>query len=331
MKKTVISLLTALALSSSAIAALAADKTNSEPDVFVDGSMIMFDDQNAKIINDVTLVPARGVFECMGHSVDWDDATRTVTVKSSTGVRTVTIKIDSDIMEIATFKTIFEQEKTEYKLEVPAQIINDRTMIPLRAVSEAFDCDVEWDQENYRIDITTGDDILLEGANPTPKPSENEMLTMSLSTDTTTIKAGDEITVYLDAKNMPSDMYLSGISAVFKYDKSKFEFVSGTMLSDSGEPLEATVYAENPDYAAGAKIIYVIITGENARTTDGHFYKATFKSLTGESGTIELSNNFEPIRGFESYLMLSKVDNDENSTYKGKNIIVDKTPIKIGE
>ncbi len=328
MNKQILGLLTAVSLTAApATGAFAADKANAEPDVYVNESLIMFEDQNAKIIDDVTLVPARGVFECLGYDVEWDNDDRTVTVTSDTGVRSIVLTIDSDIMEIYTFKTIMQVDHTQYTLEVPAQIINDRTMIPLRAISESFDCTVEWDEENYRVDITAGEPILLEGAQPAPEPAESEMLKMSLSTDAETVSAGEEFDVYVNVANSPTNNFLSGIVTSFGYDKSKFEFVSGTLLNNDDEPLESTVMAENPDYPTGAKALYVTIYGETARTTDGRVMKATFRSLTGESGEIALTNNYDTLRGFESYLMFN--DSEYDIIYEGKDLIVDKTPVVI--
>lgn len=339
MKKQFISLLTALSMTAAiGTSVSAADKANAEPDVYVNGSRIMFDDQNAKIVDGVTLVPARGVFECMGHKVSWDEDTRTVTVEGSTGVRVITLVIDSNIMTINTFKTIFEKNTEEYTLEVPAQIMNDRTMIPLRAVSEAFNCEVEWDQENYRIDITPGAPILLEDAQPTPAPAEDEILKMSLSTDATDIKAGDEFTVYIEATNVPENSFLSGISFVMSYDKDKFEYISGTLLDDNGEEIPPATSAENTEYYCGTKGIFITIDQDAASKEDGKIFKCTFKALTDEGGTIAFNNDYDLVRGFESYLMYTNIIdvNDPDADYIDKiydadEIIVDKTPLKIGE
>lgn len=39
------------------------------------------------------------------------------------------------------------------ELDVEAQIVNDRTLILHRAVSEAFDCTVEWDKDSKTLTI----------------------------------------------------------------------------------------------------------------------------------------------------------------------------------
>ncbi|MGN0183303.1 MAG: stalk domain-containing protein [Candidatus Ornithomonoglobus sp.] len=330
--KKILCLLAALSISTAyGFNAIAADKEKGEPDVIVDSSKILFDDQNAKIVDDVTLVPARGVFEAMGCKVDWNGEDRTVTVTSSTGVRYVVITIDSDVMKISTFKTLMKREDKDYTLEVPAQIINDRTMIPLRAVSEAFDCDVKWDDDSYAVSITTGDPILLEGFTYTA-PVEDDMVKMSLSTDHEgLLTEGEEFTVYVNVENMPAKSCLSGIAAAFEYDKTRFEYVegSGTLLNNNGEEIPASAAGENIELSIGARILFVNIDETTANTVGKYVFKATFKSVSGERGTIVLNNDYVPMFGYGSYLMFT--DDKADTVYNGKNIIIDSTPLVIGE
>lgn len=110
--------------------------------VFVNGSRVFFPDQQPFLKDSRTLVPARGVFEAFGASVSWDDATETVTV--SRGDTLVTLTIGQS------FITVNGVKKAQ---DVPAQLINDRTMIPVRAVAEAFGCNVGWDDATYTVTI----------------------------------------------------------------------------------------------------------------------------------------------------------------------------------
>lgn len=96
------------------------------------------------IVEGRTLVPLRSVFEALGATVDWDNDARSVT--SVKGDVTITLAVDSKDMTVnGTVKT----------LDVPAQIMNDRTMVPVRAVAEAFGADVNWDNETRTVVITT--------------------------------------------------------------------------------------------------------------------------------------------------------------------------------
>lgn len=340
MKKIVSVVVAAMAASSCVFSASAADKTKGEPDVYVDGSKIVFADQRAQIVDDRTLVPARGVFEAMGYKVEWHEDTRTVKVTGSTGVRYVVITIDSDVMKIYTYKNIMNIDEREYKLDVPAQIMNDRTMIPLRAVSEAFDCVVDWDGDSYRVDITSGAPIYTEdvksAATATPKPAtsgggsgtkaddeaeategeSDKRPTMSLSTDKIgNVTAGEEFTVYIDVDNfLPEAKYLSGVIASFEYDKEKFEYIegSGALLNDDDGLNENAETFENTEYDIGTRVVFVTTEQDGARTKPGHAFKATFKSLTGESGDISLNNDFLPVTGHNSYIMFYTAKNASN-------------------
>lgn len=125
------------------------------PTVVIDGSQVIFADQKPIIKDGRTLVPARGVFEAMGARVKWLAEERRVQIDSRDNITRVYLTIDSDNMELYKFKSIFAADKTDVKLDVAAQIINDRTMIPLRAVSEAFNCKVDWDDATITVIITT--------------------------------------------------------------------------------------------------------------------------------------------------------------------------------
>ena len=114
--------------------------------VRIDGQLITFSDQQPVIVEDRTLVPVRGVFEHMGYHVDWEPATRTVSLTNDRYA--VIITLDSD-----TFTT----NGVSYALEVPAQIINERTMLPFRAILESVGCEVDWDGGQRTVLVTTPD------------------------------------------------------------------------------------------------------------------------------------------------------------------------------
>lgn len=54
----------------------------------------------------------------------------------------------------------FEDEKNfsitadKGNLDVPAQVVNDRTLVPVRAISESFGCQVGWEEETQTVTIT---------------------------------------------------------------------------------------------------------------------------------------------------------------------------------
>lgn len=114
------------------------------PTVVLDGKQLNFSDAQPIIEDGRTLVPLRAIFEAMGAKVEWNQDTQTTTaIKGNT---TVVLKIGS------TTPTINGNIST---LDVPAKIINGRTLVPLRFVGEAFGGTVNWDPATQVITIST--------------------------------------------------------------------------------------------------------------------------------------------------------------------------------
>lgn len=90
-----------------------------------------------------TLVPMRAFFEALGAGVTWDANTKT-----AIGIRgNVEVRIPIDSKEPNVNGAVF-------RIDVPAQIINGRTFIPLRFVGEALGDAVRWEGATKSIFIT---------------------------------------------------------------------------------------------------------------------------------------------------------------------------------
>jgi hypothetical protein len=111
--------------------------------VHIDGKLQSYE-QPPIIVNGSTVVPLRGIFEAMGATITWDPTTKTVV--ATKGEKTIKLTIDRDVAEI-NGQTI--------KLDQPATIINQSTMVPARFVSEALGGKVEWVSKTRTVLITT--------------------------------------------------------------------------------------------------------------------------------------------------------------------------------
>lgn len=87
-----------------------------------------------------TLVPLRVIFEAMGADVSWEDSTKTVYAKR--GDIEITMPVG---------KSSFTKNGAEIPLDVPSKIENGRTLIPLRAVADAFGNSVDWEGETRTV------------------------------------------------------------------------------------------------------------------------------------------------------------------------------------
>ncbi len=139
MKKAISSLLASVMLAGSAMSISAADDIK----VILDGSELMFD-VPPQIVEGRTLVPLRIIFEALGAEVDWNGETRTVTAT----------KADTTVKMTVDDATVYVNE-TAVTLDVPPQIIDDRTLVPARAVAESFDADVAWNGEERIVTISS--------------------------------------------------------------------------------------------------------------------------------------------------------------------------------
>ncbi len=89
-----------------------------------------------------TLVPVRAISETFGALVQWTQETNTITITKDD----ITI-----VMQIDNKKATVNGNVVE--LEVAPTIIKDRTLVPIRFISEAFKLSVEWDEDSQTIVI----------------------------------------------------------------------------------------------------------------------------------------------------------------------------------
>ena len=113
--------------------------------VVLDGQTLQFPTQDPVIKNDSTLVPMRTIFEALNAEVEWVDENGVLQIIAKTADKTITMTINS--------KEFYVNGEKQPELNEPAQLMNDKTMVPLRAVSESLDCTVEWDQETKTVII----------------------------------------------------------------------------------------------------------------------------------------------------------------------------------
>ncbi|MCL2837627.1 MAG: stalk domain-containing protein [Oscillospiraceae bacterium] len=141
LKKVILSMLILVMVVS--VTAIAADY----PRIRVDGEFVVipYYDQQPVIVDGRTLVPLRAVMEALGFRVEWEQAPLNRATLTKPGFN-VTVTIGRDTMFV---------NGSNIPLDVPAQIMNDRTMVPLRAISEATGMRVEWDSKNRIADIWT--------------------------------------------------------------------------------------------------------------------------------------------------------------------------------
>ena len=161
--------------------------------VVINNKPVEFGDVAPQIIESRTMVPLRAIFEALDASVDWDDATKTV--KSTKGDTTISLTIGEN-------KLTKNGEAKE--LDVPAQIVESRTLVPVRAISEAFDCKVEWEDTTKTVKITYEEKAASEkvdGAIITLANAEAE------TADVEVYASGADMTIVEDERDASNHVY----------------------------------------------------------------------------------------------------------------------------
>ena len=97
-------------------------------------------DVDAVIIEGRTLAPARAIAEALGGSVGWDGDLRQVTINH--GNTHILLTIDSPTAYV---------NSAAVALDVPPQIVNGLTKIPVRFVGEGLGVDVQWHFDGFVI------------------------------------------------------------------------------------------------------------------------------------------------------------------------------------
>ena len=110
----------------------------------IDGQAVNFQDQGPTIVDGRTLVPVRGVFESLGFEVEWDGDTRTA----------ILIRHDFQL-SITIGSHYFTTNDVVHMLDVPAQIIGGRTMLPIRFPLESVGYELDWDESTRTVVVTT--------------------------------------------------------------------------------------------------------------------------------------------------------------------------------
>lgn len=110
--------------------------------VAINGAVQSFE-QPPVIVNGSTLVPLRAIFEKLGATVVWDQATRTVS--GAKDKKRIVLTIDKKDATVGGSKVTLEQ---------PAVIMNGSTMVPARFVSESLGASVAWDGTTRTVSIT---------------------------------------------------------------------------------------------------------------------------------------------------------------------------------
>lgn len=145
-------------------------ETSKNPDVFINGNKVNFDDVSATILNGRTMIPVRKVSKVLANAkVDYKKGN----IKIHHGWNLISMNVGN--------KKVLKNGKS-LMMDVEPRILKNRTMVPLRFISEAFDAKVSWNGQTNVVSINNETTIpvlmyhhfsnTISDGNTTIKPSE---------------------------------------------------------------------------------------------------------------------------------------------------------------
>lgn len=147
-----------------------------EVKIEIDGKAMVPKDMPAVIIDGRTMLPMRQIAQELGCEVNWNEAAKQIYVMRGSDI--IVFTVDS--------KTGYENGK-KFTMDVPATIVNDRTMLPVRALADALHLNIKWDDPNRIVSIQSGDTVVKDE----PKAPESGQTTAGILTGIQTPSAKD--------------------------------------------------------------------------------------------------------------------------------------------
>lgn len=272
--------------------ALVVVKRDSYPRIELNGTEIMFPDAKPFIDDGKrTLVPVRFLVNELGATIDWDANTRTVTVTRGNNEIKLTAGLNRALVNGVT-----------RMLDTKAQIIDNRTFVPLRFITETFGAQVGFDAGRKMVlinaEVQTTDEHYQKGLDLIKAGNEEQALiefekAVNLGTSNSDVwkHIGN---IYMNKKNY--------LQAVHAYQQSKQEQILLSLGWAAYSSQQFDLAIESFDKATqfeemrGAAYYGLGVTYMHYQVKDNDLAKEAFRKV------LELSTNKEQVKNAQNYL-----------------------------
>lgn len=163
-----------------------------EVKIEIDGKEMVTKDMPAVIIDGRTMLPMRQIAQELGCEVNWNEAAKQIYVMRGSDIIVFTVNS----------KAGYENGK-EFTMDVPATIVNDRTMLPVRALADALHLNIKWDDPNRTVSIQSGDTVVKDE----PTTPESGQTTAGTLTSIQTPSAKDADQTFIIQADGPMERY----------------------------------------------------------------------------------------------------------------------------
>lgn len=215
----------------------------------IDGDTMVPKDMPAVSIDGRTMLPMRQIAQELGCEVVWNESAKQVYMVNDE--YTLVFEIDKT--------TGYKNGKT-FTMDVPPMIVNDRTMLPVRALATALGLDITWEDASRTVQIRTEAE-----EQPSATPSVTQSITLNQVKVPTGESAGQVFTIRANGKITDYEELL--------LDDSKI--VLDFYGAKSGLPSKIT--------ATNSAIVSAVRTAQHT-TDDGAVYTRVVFDLNGKKG-----------------------------------------------
>ncbi len=143
--------------------------------VTLNGLPIVYDDAKPQIMNQRAMVPFRKTAETLGATIDWDKKTETATLRK--GDRVVVHTMRTNIITVNGKASTFD---------TPSAVLNNRTMMPVRMLSEALGNVVTWDNATRTVNIVADNPTVINIVPEKTTVNSGEKINIAVTTSSTT-------------------------------------------------------------------------------------------------------------------------------------------------
>ena len=216
-------------------------------------------DVNPVIENSRTLVPFRKIFEALDCAVSYTKENGAQVVTANRGNKWITLEIGKN--EI----TVDGETK---KLDVAPKIVNGRTLVPLRAISEGLDCTVDWSADTKTVDIQK-------------KQGQYAVSSAHISKNITDDKGNILITIafeYPVIENKDNNAFITAVNEQYKKDaeaaiseaEAEFKDSAAAVLASEGKNYHPMVFTRSFEVSLNQDNLLSITQLDYANTYGAH-------------------------------------------------------------
>ncbi len=114
---------------------------------------ICLDVPQGEFVDGVFMVPVRRICEIFDASCDWYGDERKIIINTPDNITRVFLYLDKDTFRIFTFTSVITGDAEDLTLDAPLKIVDDRTMVPFEQLCKALKGECVWSEDKTSVKV----------------------------------------------------------------------------------------------------------------------------------------------------------------------------------